>query len=137
MATTKVILSGPLFDGAASAAARDFTDSLSHEIAEVAKTWIQIEAMGMDRSGRGGTGAAAAGVEGPAGGNGAYRVWGGIREGKYAWPWLEGESVRNQSTGFKGYHTFRRTRLRLRKQVAPLAELRLEEYLLRMGGGEV
>ena len=136
MATTKVILSGPLFDGQASEAARDFTDSLAHEVAEIGRDWIRIEATGMDKSGRGGTGKAAGGVEGPIGSNGAYVIRGGIREGKYAWPWLEGDSKRNQSTGFKGYHTFRRTRLRMRKQVQPFAQARLEQYLLMMGGGE-
>lgn len=137
MPTTKVILSGPLFDGEASAAAKDFTDSIAHEIAEIGKTWIQVEAMGYDKSGRGGTGAAAEGVEGPMGGNGAYRIWGGIREGRYAWPWLEGDSKRNLSTGFKGYHAFRRTRLRMRKQIGPAAQERIAQYLAEMGGGEV
>ena len=136
MATTKVTVSGPIFSGAAQAAARDFTDSLAGELAEVAKTWIQVEAQGYDRSGRGGTGALAAGVEGPFGSNGAYTIRGGLREGRYSWPWIEGESKRNQSTGFGGYHTFRRTRQRMRKQVAPLTELRMEEFLERMGGSE-
>lgn len=136
MATTRIKLSGPLFDGQADAAARDFTDSLAHEIASIGRDWIRLEAMGMDKSGRGGTGAAAEGVE-LAGGNGAYRIFGGIRQGRYAWPWLEGESRRNQSTKFKGYHTFRRTRLRMRKQVTPFAQAKLEEYLARMGGSEV
>ena len=134
MAATKVIITGPLFDGRADAAARAFADSLAHEVAEIGRDWIRIEAMGMDKSGRGGTGAAAAGVEGPVGGNGAYAIRGGIRKGQYAWPWLEGVSKRNQSTKFGGYHTFRRTRLRMRKHVTPYAQARIEEYLLRMGG---
>ena len=137
MATTRVVLTGPLFSGHAAEAARAFADSLAHEVAEVGKTWIQVEAMGYDKSGRGGTGAAAEGVEGPTGGNGAYVIRGGIREGRYSWPWLEGDSKRNQSTGFKGYKTFRRTRLRMRKQVTPWAQAELEKYLLLMGGSEV
>lgn len=137
MATTKVILTGPLFDGQAAEAAKDFTDSLAHEVAEIGRDWIRIEAMGMDKSGRGGTGRAAAGVEGPAGGNGAYTILGGIRQGRYSWPWLEGTSKRNTTTSFPGYHTFRRTRLRMRKQVTPFAQARLEQYLAEMGGSEV
>jgi hypothetical protein len=136
MATTKVILSGPLFSGEASAAARELTDSLAREMAEIGQTWIRVEAMGMDKSGRGGTGRAAAGVH-LDGGNGAYVISGGIRKGEYAWPWLEGDSKRNQSTGFKGYHTFRRTRLRLRRQAGPYIEAKLQEYLALMGGGSV
>lgn len=136
MATTKVILEGPLFTGRADQAAHDFADSLANEVAEIGKTWIQVASMEMDRSGRGGTGRAAAGVEGPAGSNGAYKIWGGIRTGQYAWPWLEGTSKRNQSTSFHGYHTFRRTRLRMKKQVTPFAQAKLEQYLLLMGGSE-
>jgi hypothetical protein len=79
------------------------------------------------------TGQASEGVK-MVGAAGVYTISGGIHEGKYAWPWLEGDSKRNQSTGFKGYHTFRRTRLRMRKQVTPFARDRIREYLLRMGG---
>jgi hypothetical protein len=136
MATTKVVLSGPLFDGQAAAAAKDFADSLAHEVADIGRDWIRLEAMGMDKSGRGGTGRAAGGVM-LAGGDGTYVIYGGIRKGEYAWPWLEGTSRRNRSTKFGGYHTFRRTRLRMRKQVTPYAQAKLEQYLLRMGGGAV
>ena len=137
MPTTNVVLTGPLFDGQAASAARDFADSLAHEIAEIGKTWIQVEAHGYDKSGRGGSGAAAAGVKGPTGSNGTYTISGGIAEGKYAWPWLEGTSRRNQSTGFKGYSTFKRTRQRMRTQVTPFAQSRFEQYLLEMGGSSV
>jgi hypothetical protein len=136
MPTTRVTLTGPIFDGQALAAAREMTDSLARELAEIGRDWIRIEAMGMDKSGRGGTGRAAAGVH-LDGGNGAYRIFGGIHQREYAWPWLEGDSRRNQSTGFKGYHTFRRTRLRLRKQAGPYIEAKLQEYLALMGGGQV
>jgi hypothetical protein len=132
MATTKITLSGPLFSGQAAAAAADFTDSLAHELAEVAQTWIRLDTQRMTRSGSD-TGHAAEGVE-LAGGNGTYTISGGIRKGEYSWPWLEGTSKRNVSTHFPGYHSFRRTRLRMRKQVMPLADARLKEYLERMGG---
>jgi hypothetical protein len=133
-ATTKVILSGPLFTGEASAAAADFVDSLAGEVAQIGRDWIKLDTERMTKSGSD-TGAAAAGVE-LAGSGGQYTIKGGIRKGEYAWPWLEGTSRRNTSTGFKGYGTFRRTRQRMRKQVTPFAQARLEEYLLRMGGGE-
>jgi len=134
MATTKVVLSGPLFDGQAAEAAKDFTDSLAHEVAEIGRDWIRLDTERMTKSGSD-TGAAAEGVE-MSGGNGAYVIKGGIREGRYAWPWLEGTSKRNQSTGFKGYKSFSRTTLRMRKQVGPFAQQRLEQYLAQMGGGE-
>ncbi len=136
MATTRITIQGPIFDGRAAAAASDFCDSISNEVAEVARTWIATEAHGFDRSGRGGTGAAAAGLEGPIGSNGQYVVRGGIRKGSYSWPWLEGSSERNRTTPFAGYHVFRRTRQRLRRQIGPLTELRMQEFIERMGGSE-
>lgn len=134
MPTTKVILSGPIFDGQAAAAAADFADSLAGEIAQVGRDWIKLDTARMTKSGSD-TGAAAEGVK-LSGGNGAYLISGGIHKGSYAWPWLEGTSRRNESTGFKGYGSFRRTRLRMRKQVTPFAQQRLEQYLGQMGGGE-
>jgi hypothetical protein len=134
MPTSKVILSGPLFNGQAANAAKDFTDSIQHELALIAQTWIKLDTDRMTKSGSD-TGQAAEGVK-LSGGNGQWVISGGISKGKYAWPWLEGTSKRNQSTGFKGYKTFSRTRARIRKQATPFAESRLQEYIGRMGGGE-
>ena len=135
MATTKVILSGPLFDGEAAAAASEFTASLAKEIAEIGATWIKLDTQRMNKSGRGDTGRAAGGVK-LAGSGSQWVISGGIHKGEYAWPWLEGTSKRNQSTGFKGYKTFSRTRARIRKQATPFAQERLKSYLAEMGGGE-
>lgn len=132
MATTRIKLSGPLFDGQAADAARAFVNSLAREIAEIGRDWVRLDTQRMTKSGSD-TGAAAGGVE-MHGSGGAYVISGGIRQGEYAWPWLEGTSQRNTSTGFKGYGTFRRTRLRMRKQVTPFAQARLDEFIGRMGG---
>jgi hypothetical protein len=130
--TTKVTMTGPIFTGQAAAAAAEFTQAFAAELAEVARDWIKLDTQRMTRSGSD-TGAAAAGVK--LSGEGAdWVVSGGIKRGVYAWPWLEGTSRRNKSTQFAGYHTFRRTRLRIRTQVNALAELRLQPYLARMGG---
>jgi hypothetical protein len=129
----KIILTGPVFDGQAEVAARDFVRSLTAEIADIGRDWIKLDTERMDKSGRGGTGAAAGGVK-VAGAGGQFVVSGGIREGEYAWPWLEGTSRRNQTTGFKGYHSFRRTTLRMRKQVTPFAQAELAGFISRMGG---
>ena len=133
MATTKIVISGPLLT-AVPPPPLPPSPHIAGEVAEVGRDWIKLDTQRMTRSGSD-TGQAAEGVELSAT-NGAYIIRGGIHEGKYSWPWLEGTSQRNQSTPFKGYHTFRRTRLRMRKQVLPLAEKRLEEYLERMGGTE-
>lgn len=133
MATTSVRIEGPLFTGEAEQAAEEFTRSLAARIAVWGQQEIQIEAHGFDKSGRGGTGSAAEGVE-LVGQGRDWVIRGGIREGQYSWPWLEGESPRNQTTPFKGYHVFRRTRLRMRRQVTPWAQQELEEFIVRMGG---
>jgi len=135
MATTKVTLSGPLFDGTARQAAAEFTASLVKEVAEIGRDWIRLDTDRMTKSGSD-TGAAAAGVE-LAGSGMQWVISGGVREGRYSWPWLEGTSRRNASTGFAGYGTFRRTRLRMRTQVTPFAQQKLNEYLPRMGGEAV
>lgn len=138
MATSRIVVhaEGPLFDGEAQAAVTEWLDSAKQEIADIGATWIKIEAHGFNRSGRGGTGQAAQAVTvsryGPLN---DVRIRGGMAAGQVWWPWLEGISPRNASTGFKGYKTFRKTRLRLRRIATPFAQQRLEEFIARLGGG--
>lgn len=49
-------------------------------------------------------------------------------------PWLEGISKRNQGTGFKGYHLFRKTRLQLDREAGEIAGRELQKYLPQLGG---
>jgi hypothetical protein len=135
MATTRVKISGPLFDGQAEEAAARFCAEITKEIAEYGQFMIKMDTQRMDKSARGGTGRAAEGVQLTGAGT-SYTIRGGIREGESDWPWLEGTSKRNASTGFKGYGSFRRARLRLRKTGAAIADLRLKEFIAAMGGGE-
>jgi hypothetical protein len=132
MATTKVIITGPVFDGHATEAAQAFVRSLASEIAEIGATWIKLDTQRMTRSGSD-TGQAAGGVK-VAGDAGNWVISGGISKGVYAWPWLEGTSKRNQGNQFKGYHSFRRTRLRMRKQVTPFAQREIKAFLAEIGG---
>lgn len=132
MATTRLKLEGPLFDGEAAKAADEFTTALAKQIAYSGQLMIQIEAHGFDKSGRN-TGAAADGVE-LVGQGQNWVIRGGIRAGQYSWPWLEGTSQRNTTTQFKGYKTFSRTRARMRKQVTPWAQAELEKFIAAMGG---
>lgn len=49
--------------------------------------------------------------------------------------WLEGTSSRNESTRFKGYSTFRKTRLWLRRTATPEAQLLFDRrYAQKLGG---
>jgi hypothetical protein len=134
VARAKVVLSGPLFDGEAQRAADAFLAELSFKVALSGQLMIKTEAHGFDKSGRN-SGAAAGGVE-LVGQGQNYVIRGGIRAGQYSWPWLEGVSQRNTTTGFKGYKTFSRTRARMRKQVTPWAQGELAKFVAAMGGGE-
>lgn len=49
-------------------------------------------------------------------------------------PWLEGTSQRNSSTGFKGYHPFRETRLQLDKRAVPVGQRELDRIMPELGG---
>ena len=132
MARVKIILTGPLFDGQAAGAAKDFTDSIANEIAQIGRDWIRLDTQRMTKSGSD-TGQAAEGVK-MSGGNGAYVISGGIHEEQVrTWPWLEGTSKRNQSAraSTRAISSFSRTTLRMRKQVTPFAQARLEQYLTR------
>ena len=130
---TSVERYGPVFDGRAEIAVKEFEASVTREAAAIGRDWIRIAAAGMDRSGRGGTGMAAAGV-------GLYPVPGGWQilgaeiTGTVWWPWLEGISRRNASSKFKGYHTFRTTKYKLSRAVPAIAELKMAEFLPQMGG---
>lgn len=46
--------------------------------------------------------------------------------------WLEGSSSRNQSTKFKGYQSFRKVRLQVRRLVTPIAQEKLDSFLRRL-----
>lgn len=124
---------GPVFDGKAVIAASVYVDTLVKELANIGHDWIVVDANAMDKSGRGGTGQAAASVlvyE-----TGLYHdqiIRGGMYQGVAWWPWLEGVSKRNETTRFKGYHTFRKTAARLRKYAMPLAIEKLAVYIKAM-----
>lgn len=49
-------------------------------------------------------------------------------------PWLEGTSSRNQSTRFKGYATFRKTKGQLSRRVRPIAEHNLAATVAKLNG---
>jgi hypothetical protein len=126
-------VSGPLFDGHADEIIRRAEDEAAKELAETGRDWVKLAAEAMDRSGRGGSGAASAGVS-LEGSGGSYRVYGGIREGEYSWPWLEGTSERNRTTKFRGYHTFRKTRTRMDTVAADVLERHIAAVMPEIGG---
>jgi hypothetical protein len=130
---SRVKVSGPIFDGEAMNAVRMFQRDTINDLAEQGQRVIQERARAMNKSGRGGTGAAAGGVK-LTGGDEKRIISGGIEKGDFAWPWLEGKSKRNLSTGFKGYGTFKKTRLLIARELRPVAQRNLSRYLPMMGG---
>jgi hypothetical protein len=133
--TAHVRVEGPIADGSADQAVKDMLRAIVQELVNRGKEQIRVSADAMNRSGRGGTGRAAAGVQSEDHGEYGQVIYGGIREGEYSWPWLEGTSRRNRTTRFRGYHTFRDTARDLDDQAAQVAEEKLQEYLPAMGGG--
>jgi hypothetical protein len=49
-------------------------------------------------------------------------------------PWLEGTSKRNDSTRFKGYHLFRKTRQELQKRAPDIGQAELDKIMPKLGG---
>jgi hypothetical protein len=129
-----VTIEGPLFDGEATAAVKEWLASTRKDLGVQAQAIVKAKAMKMNRSGRGGSGRAADAVQLVPGA--AYvNVVGVSTKGEVWWPWLEGTSHRNQSTRFKGYHAFRLARGIVAKRARTTAQAALEEYIAQMGGG--
>jgi hypothetical protein len=114
---------GPVFDGRAAAAARQFVRAAEEEIADTGVNLVHQE---LGRVLRHPTGY----YESQIRAEGSQITDGGVIYG----PWLEGVGSRNKSTRFKGYFTFRRVGQRLDRQAKHIAERVLPKYLRRMNG---
>lgn len=132
MSTSRISVSGPLWDGEALAAADEWVRTTKREVADRGKDEIVLRYGQMDRSGRG-TGAHAGSISVQAEGD-DWAVVGDSTSGEIWWPWLEGTSHRNATTGFKGYHAFSRTRAKMRKTYLTIAQDELEKFIGQMGG---
>ena len=128
---TSVVVHGPLFDGEASAAVTQWLQVTREDLGD--KGADMLRAFPMDKTGRahGGFQANIRVMN-----RGAMVVIPGPKISGVTWsPWLEGTSRRNDSTGFKGYHLFRKTSAKLRRIAKALAQQKLGEgYIQRMGG---
>jgi len=117
--------SGPMFDGRASRAARDFTEASELEVAEQGADMIRAELKSVLRH--------------P---TGNYMSHISVRtetinhvvtdRGIVYGPWLEGTGSRNRTTRFKGYSVFRRTLQKLDRKAGSIAEKVLPAFLRRM-----
>lgn len=125
--SVSVSVTGPIYDGTAEAAADDFVEDTTHELALMGQDMVQarLRSVLKDETGhyrsRVTTDRASAG-------------WVLTDQGVIYGPWLEGTGSRNRTTRFKGYGTFRRTRQELAAKADTVADKNLDRYLDRMGG---
>jgi len=128
---SRITVSGPLWDGEASAAVTAWLDDTKRELAASGQELLR--AFPMDKSGRA-TGAHVSSIT-TLTQSSAELVQAKSTKGKVWWPWLEGTSHRNATTRWKGYGAVRKTRLKMRREANKVAQARLDAYIGRMGGG--
>jgi hypothetical protein len=122
MPTFTVTITGPMFDGRAQAAVRDFLQEATYVVAGQALAEVQLV---LDRSIKHPTPYYETQVTSQRLGEDMVVHDRGIVYG----PWLEGVSHRNQSTRFKGYAAFRKATQEMEKKAGPIAERVLPRFL--------
>lgn len=127
MVSTHTTRSGPLFDGRAAAAARDFADTASREIAELGANEVQA-LLGQVLQNPTGN------YRGKVTTDRATDGYGVTDQDVIYGAWLEGTTSRNESTRFKGYQHFRKVTESLNRRAGTHAETLLRRFLPRMGG---
>ncbi len=125
-----VSATGPLADGTAEQAVKDWLDASVQAIAREGVGLLRN--FPMNKTGRA-TGAFQANLHILRRGPDAV-IPGPMIKGVTWGPWLEGVSKRNRSTRFKGYHLFRLTRDELQRRAPGIAERELAKYIGEMGG---
>jgi hypothetical protein len=117
--------SGPLFDGRADRAARDYVDAVQLEVGKQGLAEVHTI---LDASIRHPTPYYETQLVVERAAPDVVVHDRGIVYG----PWLEGVGSRNKTTRFKGYFAFRRARHRLEQLVPAIAERVLQRFLRRM-----
>jgi hypothetical protein len=120
--TITVTVSGPIFDGRAEHAIREFLDDATHQIAGQALAEVHLI---LDRSIKHPTPYYETQVTSERAGQDMVVHDRGIVYG----PWLEGVSQRNQTTRFKGYAAFRKATQEMERKAGPIAERILQQHL--------
>ena len=124
-------VSGPLADGEADKAAQEWARNTTQALAD--KGIELLRAFPMNKSGKA-RGAFENALKTERISPTETRIPGPMQRGVVWSPWLEGTSKRNDSTGFKGYGLFRKTRLQLQKMAPQIAQEELDKVIGRMGG---
>lgn len=121
MFDAKMIKRGPMFNGRTAAALGTYADQVGYKVATYAEDQIQARLREVLQHP---TGYYQSKVTVERAGTG-YRV---SDQGVIYGPWLEGTSSRNQSTRFKGYSTFRRTKALVDRKAPGIAHELLARY---------
>ncbi|MDN5857151.1 MAG: hypothetical protein L0H84_00885 [Pseudonocardia sp.] len=118
--------SGPIFDGRAARAAREFVDDAEEAVALQVARWVR-EGTTVFRQPTGHARSKVRVVKRAAG-----RI---IQDGGLIyWPWLEdGHESLRRNTRFDGYHIWAHATERARSEAGEIAERRLPRFLRRMG----
>lgn len=125
MITVDVDKSGPIFDGRAAIAVREYIDDAEEELAKVVAGYVREGTVAFRQP----TGRARSRVRVVKRARGRIVYDGGL----VYWPWLEGVSGRNRSTSFKGYQIWEHATDRAQAEAGEIAARRLPRYARRMG----
>lgn len=125
MVGRNVTVSGPLFDGRAAKAVRDFCNEFPYKFAGDGVDQLQ-ERFALVFENR--TGAYESQVRHR---RLSSRTSAITSDSPYG-PWLEGKGSRNKISSFKGYHSFGWVRLRMEQTIEPAGNLYFQRYLRRM-----
>lgn len=116
---------GPIFDGRARAAVDDFLDAAELEVADEGVNDVRQQLGTVLQNP---TGFYESRIQTERQRDDTMVTDAGVVYG----PWLEGTSSRNQTTRFKGYHTFRQVAQRLQGKADDIAQRVLPTFIRRM-----
>jgi hypothetical protein len=126
MDNVEVSMHGPVFNGQALAAMRDFERAAVADVADYGVEAVRENLHGVLKHP---TGRYSSTIHAQKAALNAE-----ILDGTVYGPWLEGVGSRNATTRFKGYHTFRKTTQKVQEQAGEIAAHALPPYLARMNG---
>lgn len=130
--TASADVHGPIFDGQAEAGLTHLTDTITQKIADFATR--ELRSFVMNKTGRA-HGDFEENLHQVRRGS-AIAIPAPMITGVTWGPWLEGVTQRNQSTGFGGYHLFRKTYRELDAGKAQdIADAEVAKYVAGIGGG--
>lgn len=117
-------MQGPLFDGRAQRAAKDYCDAAEEAVAKAGVEAVQSATSVF----RNETGAYSGSIRAERRGDNSVITDGGSRYG----PWLAGTSARNARSSFGGYDHWEQATQQLQREADAVAERVLPPFLARM-----